>query len=277
MSKKILFSMISCILLISLVACKSELNPDKKVDGMDTDVMIATTFLAKPNEETVETKVMAISKVEEKVTENSLETTTVVTTVLQPEINVQVNTVTSEEKVQTQNNVKATEPKVVTTTFKYNLSDAELLNKAKESYENAKNKYFDILLKTSYNLNYDKLIMDENGVEYYQVENEEIKSLKDVKNDFYKVFDESYFVDFSGRYIEKDSQLWAADIGRGLNRFYKYTEISGIKSKSESEVVFKALSYYESDEDGVSSYSKEDEFKLVYKNNQWLVSGFVYP
>ena len=166
MSKKILFSMISCILLISLVACKSELNPDKKVDGIDTDVMIATTFLAKPNEETVEPKVMAISKVEEKVTENSLETTTIVTTVLQPEINVQVNTVTSLEKVQTQNNVKATEPKVVTTTFKYNSSDAELLNKAKESYENAKNKYFDILLKTSYNLNYDKSVMDENGVEY---------------------------------------------------------------------------------------------------------------
>lgn len=159
------------------------------------------------------------------------------------------------------------------------LTDEELIAAAQQFYGNACRVNWNYHVGCPYSLDYESSIQNDLGWEYFLVTSEGINSLADVEADYFKVFSEKYGSDLSELYMEKDGRVYAFDGARGMDIYYKGSQITSIKNKTEGELFFEVEHTYSgSDFGGEGEYTETGYFSVVIsEDGSWRAGQFTLP
>ena len=121
-------------------------------------------------------------------------------------------------------------------------------------------------------------ITNDFGWRYMLITTPGITSLSDVLADYYKVFSDRYPAELD-EYIEKDGAVYALAPARGGNVFYSASKITAIQSRTEDEIVFTVVNYYDgSDIDGSAPYTETDSFiAVISPDGTWKAGKIRLP
>lgn len=159
-------------------------------------------------------------------------------------------------------------------------SEEELLiDEAQKLFDKACETNWSFHVGSPYNLDYNTYIENNFGWQYYLVTDSGINSIADVEADYFKVFSSSYGSDLAEIYMEKDGRVYALDGARGADIFYVDSAVVGIKSRSDSEIVFTVENYYNGDDfTGAGDITETDEFSVVIESDgSWRAGKFSLP
>lgn len=113
---------------------------------------------------------------------------------------------------------------------------------------------------------------------FYRVTDSRISSIDDVLNEYHKVFSDSHPNEISSTYMEKDGAVYALCGNRGAHIYYSSSKVTGIKSRTDNEIVFTVENYYDGSDFGQPSYTENDEFSAVIgSDNVWKAGIFTLP
>lgn len=113
---------------------------------------------------------------------------------------------------------------------------------------------------------------------FYRITDSRIHSVSDVMNEYHKVFSESHSNDLASLYLDSNGSAYALCGNRGADFYYSSSRVTGIKSKSDSEIVFTVENYYDGDDYGQAPYTETDEFSAVIgRDNVWRAGIFNLP
>lgn len=156
--------------------------------------------------------------------------------------------------------------------------DGEVIAAAQIMYEKACETEWNFTVGSPYSLDTNEYITNDYDWRFYLVTDENIKSIADVKADFHKIFSNEYKDSIDELYKEKGGRVYCLDGARGSNLFYKKSEITEITGRSEGEIRFNAVSYYDETEYGGKEYTEESEFVIVREaDGSWKVQTFKLP
>lgn len=130
-----------------------------------------------------------------------------------------------------------------------------------------------------YSLDMESAIQNGFGWTYYKVTTENIHSLADVENDYYKVFSERYpNEDLKMLYLEFEGNVYAMNGKREMNAYYSMSRITGIESQTDDEIFFTVENLYEgNDKNPDTPYSENETFSMVLAGNKIRVGQFRLP
>lgn len=195
---------------------------------------------------------------------------------------VDLDTTTSLTSKTTTTTVTTTQTTTITTTTApaMGFDDNQLLLLAQNLHDVACEMAWNYYSGTPYALDYDFSVQDEYGNTYFLVEDSNITSIDDIKEDWLEIFSDKYYTtDFGNRFLEKDGKVYVNDGSRGADIYYSNTEITGITSKSEdgTEVFFKAVSHYVDPNDNTLMEDKVNEFSIILEDGSYHVGKFTLP
>lgn len=180
---------------------------------------------------------------------------------------------------------ETTEPPVVTTTAEVTTTnilsayggEEELLALASSLYSVACDMYWNYYIGSPYPLDYEDSIQTDYGM-LFAVEDENIKTLDDVKQHWFEVFTSSVDPgDFDGSFAERDGKLYSSDGDRGGNIYYDSTDITEIVSIVDDEITFNAVSHYVNPDDSSDTYDETCEFSIILEDGSFHVGKFTLP
>ncbi|MDE5557127.1 MAG: hypothetical protein K2J32_05450 [Ruminococcus sp.] len=130
-----------------------------------------------------------------------------------------------------------------------------------------------------YNLDMESTIQNGFGWTYYKITDENIHSLADIENDYYKVFSERYpNEDLKMLYLEFEGNVYAMNGQREMNIYYSMSRITGIESQTDDEIFFTVENNYEgNDKNPNTPYSENETFSMVLAGNKIRVGQFRLP
>ncbi|MCI1268343.1 MAG: hypothetical protein LKG21_00385 [Ruminococcus sp.] len=184
------------------------------------------------------------------------------------------------------------QPIDVGTDFKLDNNGAVVLDNEKKNDDEVKIEAAQVMFKLAcdtewkynvgcpYKISPDCYIENNFKWKYYEVTDTSVKTLDDVKKDYYKVFSDKYNRgdELNDLYIEKNGKLYALSGERGSNIYYKDSKITGIQSKSDDEIVFTVENHYTGDDFNNSKPTTETtDFSVVIKDGAWRVGEFTMP
>lgn len=157
--------------------------------------------------------------------------------------------------------------------------DELLVDEAQKLFDKACETDWNFHVGSPYTLDYNSFVENKFGWQYYLVTDSGVNSIADVEADYFKVFSSTYGSDLSELYLEKDGRVYALDGARGADIFYVDSAITGIKSRSDSEIVFTVENYYNGDDfTGAGDITKTDEFSVVIESDgSWRAGKFNLP
>ena len=114
---------------------------------------------------------------------------------------------------------------------------------------------------------------------YYHISDSSIKTFADVEKAYQKVFSDRYkTVDLSTLYVEQDGGVYALSGARGADIYYTASKITGIKSRTDDEIVFSVDNFYDGSDYGEGAHTETDEFSVVIgSDNVWKAGKFTLP
>ena len=157
--------------------------------------------------------------------------------------------------------------------------DKSLIAAAQALYESAGHVQMNFTVGCPFKVDYDTFVENDLGWQFYRITESGITTIKDVEDAYYKVFSRRYpCSELSELYIEKLGSVYALCGNRGSNIYYSSSRVTGIKSRSDDEIVFTVDSYYDGSDFGDESYTQTDEFSVVIEDgNVWKAGRFVLP
>lgn len=156
--------------------------------------------------------------------------------------------------------------------------DDVLIAAAKELYGRACETEWKFTVGSPYELDHSKSVQNSLGWNFYLITDSRINSLDDVRADYHQVFSEQYMDAIDETFMEDGGRTYCFDGSRGADIFYEETNITGIVSKSESEIVFSVENRYSDDGFGGGAYSSAEEFTAVIDSDGiWRVMKFRLP
>lgn len=259
MKKVAAFAAVLSVLCVS-TACGT------KIENTEPKKETESTLLT---EESTDTTVLSETETEADTTA-VLTTSTTVSTTAVTTTTTQVST-TSEKESETVKNETTT--KAETSSYKYSLSDSELISKAQSMFDEAVGIYDKFIYDGAYQTDDSELYFSDNGESMLKITDPSVTSVEDVVNDYEKYFSEKYEDPVPMCYIESDGNVYYIQSDRGSDASYVSTTITGITKKTDDEVFFTAVSSYN---DGTT---KENTYSLVYGENgvEWKTGKFKLP
>lgn len=130
-----------------------------------------------------------------------------------------------------------------------------------------------------YNLDMSSSIQNGFGWTYYKITDENIHSLADIENDYYKVFSERYpNEDLKMLYLEFEGNVYAMNGQREMNAYYSMSRITGIQSQTDDEIFFTVENHYEgNDKNPDTPYAENETFSMVLAGNKIRAGQFRLP
>ena len=160
------------------------------------------------------------------------------------------------------------------------VDDDTLISIANALYDSACKTQWEFTVGSPYRLDTENYIENDYGWQLYLITDPNINSLKDVEDDYHKVFSDRYpDNDIKEIYAEKDGHAYALNGARGANIFYSYSLVTKVDSKKDDEIFFTVTNYYDgTDIDGSAAYSKDETFSVVIESDgTWKVGQFRLP
>lgn len=158
-------------------------------------------------------------------------------------------------------------------------NDRTIIAAAQALYESACRTEWDFTVGCPFSIDQDSYIEAGNfSWRYYRITDSDINSYDDIANAYYKVFSRRYPSDeLANLYCERDGAAYALCGNRGANIYYSSSRITGIKSRSDDEIVFTVENYYEGSDFGDGAHTETEEFSAVIENNTWKAGKFKLP
>ena len=130
-----------------------------------------------------------------------------------------------------------------------------------------------------YSLNMEDTIQNGFGWTYYKITDENIHTIADIENDYYKVFSERYpNEDLKMLYIEFEGNVYALNGQREMNAYYSMSRITGIESQTDDEIFFTVENHYEgNDKNPDIPYSENETFSMITAGDKIRVGKFRLP
>ena len=157
--------------------------------------------------------------------------------------------------------------------------DKTLIAAAQALFESAGHVQMLFTVGCPYKVDYDNYIENDLGWQFYRITESGISRFSDIEDGYYKVFSRRYpSSELSELYIEKNGAVYALCGNRGSNIYYSSSRITGIKSRTDDEIVFTVENYYDGSDFDQESYTETDDFSVVIENgNVWKVGQFTLP
>lgn len=159
-------------------------------------------------------------------------------------------------------------------------NDKLMISAGQALFESACNTQWNFTVGCPYNLDMNATVQNGFGWTYYKITDDNIKSISDVENDYYKVFSERYpNEDLKMLYLEFDGEVYALNGQREMNIYYSVSRIKNIKSRTDDEIFFTVESLFEgTDKNPEEDYSEEDTFSVVISpDGKWKAGQFRLP
>jgi hypothetical protein len=114
---------------------------------------------------------------------------------------------------------------------------------------------------------------------YYLITDSDINSYADVVDAYHKVFSSRYTSEeLPELYCDKDGSAYALCGNRGANIYYSSSKITGVKSRTDDEIVFTVENYYDGSDYGEGAHTETEEFSAVIEDgNVWKAGKFKLP
>ncbi|MBO4494164.1 MAG: hypothetical protein J5724_07240 [Ruminococcus sp.] len=114
---------------------------------------------------------------------------------------------------------------------------------------------------------------------YYHISDSSIKTFADVEKAYYKVFSDRYpNKELSEIFVESDGGVYAYCGSKGTDIYYTGSKVTGIKSRSDDEIVFTVENYYDGSDYGEGAHTETDEFSAVIGSDSvWKAGKFQMP
>ena len=167
---------------------------------------------------------------------------------------------------------------VVFTASPSEADDTALIAAGQALFESACRTEWNFTVGCPYDIDLNYFVENNLGWQFYKITDSRIKSLSDVENDYHKVFSEKRADQLSSLYIEKNGTMYAFCGNRGSDIYYSSSKVTGIKSRSDSEIVFTVDNYYDGSDFGDAAYSTTVEFSVaIGSDNVWKAENFSLP
>lgn len=130
-----------------------------------------------------------------------------------------------------------------------------------------------------YSLDMESYVQNGFGWTYYKITDQNIHSLADIENDYYKVFSERYQnEDLKMLYLEFEGNVYAMNGQREMNAYYSMSRITGIESQTDDEIFFTVENQYEgNDRNPDTPYTETETFSIVRTGDKIRVGKFRLP
>ncbi len=157
--------------------------------------------------------------------------------------------------------------------------DKTLIAAAQALFESAGHVQMLFTVGCPYKVDYDNYIENDLGWQFYRITESGISRFSDIEDGYYKVFSRRYpSSELSELYIEKNGAVYALCGNRGSNIYYSSSRVTGIKSRTDDEIVFTVENYYDGSDFDQESYTETDDFSVVIENgNVWKAGQFTLP
>ncbi len=155
--------------------------------------------------------------------------------------------------------------------------DAALIAKAQEMFDLACKTEWDFTVGPRYELDMNTQIENQYSWPMYLITTPGISSMKDIRNDYHTVFSVTHADGLDEMFAEQDGKAYSLSVGRGGNIFYESSEITGIQSRSENEVVFSVVNHMNGSDFGDGPVDEQDTFSLVAEDGALKVGQFRLP
>ena len=167
---------------------------------------------------------------------------------------------------------------VVFTASPSEADDTALIAAGQALFESACRTEWNFTVGCPYDIDLNYFVENDLGWQFYKITDSRIKSLSDVEKDYHKVFSEKRADQLSSLYIEKNGTMYAFCGNRGSDIYYSSSKVTGIKSRSDSEIVFTVDNYYDGSDFGDAAYSTTVEFSVaIGSDNVWKAENFSLP
>ncbi|MDE5860700.1 MAG: hypothetical protein K2H28_00720 [Ruminococcus sp.] len=158
--------------------------------------------------------------------------------------------------------------------------DQTLISAGQALFESACQTEWNFTVGCPYAINDGRVIKNDYDWVYYQITDEKIHTLNDVKNDYYNVFSDRYpHEDLDMLYTERDGNVYAMNGKREMNAYYSMSRITGIESRTNDEIFFTVEHQFEgTDQNPNAPYSENDTFSVVISpDGKWKAGKFRLP
>lgn len=159
-------------------------------------------------------------------------------------------------------------------------SDDRLLISAGQAiFETACRTQWDFTVGCPYEIDINSTVQNGFGWTYYKITDENIKSLADIENDYYKVFSDRYpNEDLKMLYLEFEGSVYALNGQREMNIYYSVSRIKDIQSRTDNEIFFTVENQFEgTDTNPDEPYSQEETFSVVLDGDKIKAGQFRLP
>lgn len=156
--------------------------------------------------------------------------------------------------------------------------DESVLEAAQMMFDKACETEWSFTVGSPYSLDFSQYIENEFKWRYYLITADGINSLDDVRDDYHKIFSESYADTLDEVFIEQNGHAYCLNGERGSYYFYEKSEVTEITGRSDGEIRFKVVHSYSGDGPDGGPYSEEEDFVIVKDSDgAWRVSKFRLP
>ena len=156
--------------------------------------------------------------------------------------------------------------------------DNTLIAAAQALFESACSTQMSFTVGCPFKVDHTNYVENNFGWQFYRIMDDSIRNFKDVEAAYNKVFSSSYPNQLSELYIEENGAVYALCGNRGADLFFVSSKITGIKSKTDSEIVFTVENSYNGNDFGDPPYTVTDEFSAVIEDgNVWKAGKFTLP
>lgn len=159
-------------------------------------------------------------------------------------------------------------------------NDRLLISVAQALFESACHTQWNFTVGCPYEIDKNSIVQNGFGWNYYKITDENIKSLADVENEYYKVFSDRYpNEDLPMIYLDYEGNVYAFNGQREKNIYYSVSRIKNIQSRTDDEIFFTVENIFEgTDKAPNEEYSEEDTFSIVISSDgTWKVGKFRLP
>lgn len=156
--------------------------------------------------------------------------------------------------------------------------DSTLMAAAQAIFDSACRTQMDFTVGCPFEVDLNDYISNDFDWHFYRITDSSISSYSDVENAYHKVFSDRYDNQLSSLYIEKNGAVYALCGNRGSNIYYSWSKVTGIKSRSDDEIVFTVDNHYTGSDYGEGAHTETDDFSVVIgKDNVWKAGQFLLP
>jgi len=157
--------------------------------------------------------------------------------------------------------------------------DRILIAAGQALYESACRTEWNFTVDCPFRVDDSSIIENNFGWQFCKITEDGIKTYDDVLAAYNKVFSGRYpNSSLSSLYLEKNGAVYAHCGRRGSDIFYSASKVTGIKSKSDDEIVFTVENYYDGDDFGGGPYTETEDFSAVIEDgNVWKAGIFTLP